>query len=72
MKAHTFSVSHQQHGMVDHPGVAENLQRVRNTLSVELQFAKSNENVMTAVSRMSNSVESVITGVVMIIMMMIQ
>ena len=33
----TFSVSHHQHSMVDHPGVAEDLQRVRYTLPVELQ-----------------------------------
>lgn len=49
--------------MVDHPGVAENLQRVRNTLSVELQFDKGNENVMTTVLRISKCVDSVITGV---------
>lgn len=62
MKRRTFSVSHQQHGVVDHPGVAEDLQRVRNTLPVELQFDKGNKNVLTTVSRMSESGESVITG----------
>lgn len=52
-KTHTFSVSNHQHSVVDHPGAAENLQRVRNTLSVELQFDKGNKNVMTTVSRIS-------------------
>lgn len=36
----TFSVSHQQHSVVDHPGVAENLQRVRYTLPVKLEGMK--------------------------------
>lgn len=52
-KTHTFSVSNHQHSVVDHPGAAENLQRVRNTLSVELQFDKGNKNVMTTVLRIS-------------------
>lgn len=53
MKRRTFSVSHQQHSVVDHPGVAEDLQRVGNPLPVELQFDKGNKNVLSTVSRMS-------------------
>lgn len=37
MKTLTFSVSHQQHSVIDHPGVAEDLPRVGHTLPVELQ-----------------------------------
>lgn len=39
-KTLTVSVSHHQHSVVDHPGVAEDLQRVRHTLPVELQEVK--------------------------------
>lgn len=33
----TFSVSHKQHSVVNHPGVAEDLPGVRNTFLVELK-----------------------------------
>lgn len=36
----TFSVAHEQHCMVNHPGVAEDLQRVGHTLPVELRRNK--------------------------------
>lgn len=40
----TFSISDKQHGVIDHPGVAQDPQRVRHSLSVKLHIQVGNSN----------------------------